>query len=211
MKKEFIQNTNYLASEQTQYNIRMYLTYKVILTLYLRSFHFMLGFLLDHQNMESVLCQFHWLENILGIDLFRELCPVILTDNGSEFKDSVSLKESLDVQQRKSRTRIFYCDPGKAYQKGGIEKNHEFIRYALPKGRSLEGYTQEDLTLLMDHINSYSRNQRAFFTPLDLTEKAYPELIQKLGLLSLILYTSDAADEEDSVDLGGRRIIKKKK
>src|SRR5664279_1767507 len=27
----------------------------------------------------------------------------------------------------------------------------------------------------------------------------------------VILYTSDAADEEDSVDLGGRRIIKKKK
>ncbi len=26
-----------------------------------------------------------------------------------------------------------------------------------------------------------------------------------------ILYTSDAADEEDSVDLGGRRLIKKKK
>ena len=26
---------------------------------------------------------------------------------------------------------------------------------------------------------------------------------------SCILYTSDAADEEDSVDLGGRRIIKK--
>eukprot|EP00658_Telonema_sp_P-2_P024183 TRINITY_DN1970_c0_g1_i11.p1 TRINITY_DN1970_c0_g1~~TRINITY_DN1970_c0_g1_i11.p1 ORF type:complete len:148 (-),score=55.67 TRINITY_DN1970_c0_g1_i11:106-549(-) len=35
------------------------------------------------------------------------------------------------------------------------------------------------------------------------------------GLPSMIygclLYTSDAADEEDSVDLGGRRIIKKKK
>ena len=26
-----------------------------------------------------------------------------------------------------------------------------------------------------------------------------------------LLYTSDAADEEDSVDLGGRRLIKKKK
>ena len=26
-----------------------------------------------------------------------------------------------------------------------------------------------------------------------------------------LLYTSDAADEEDSVDLGGRRIINKKK
>ena len=29
--------------------------------------------------------------------------------------------------------------------------------------------------------------------------------------LNCLLYTSDAADEEDSVDLGGRRIIKKKK
>src|SRR5674536_368784 len=29
--------------------------------------------------------------------------------------------------------------------------------------------------------------------------------------LLCLLYTSDAADEEDSVDLGGRRIIKKKK
>eukprot|EP00658_Telonema_sp_P-2_P046625 TRINITY_DN3487_c0_g1_i11.p1 TRINITY_DN3487_c0_g1~~TRINITY_DN3487_c0_g1_i11.p1 ORF type:complete len:212 (-),score=58.41 TRINITY_DN3487_c0_g1_i11:63-698(-) len=30
-------------------------------------------------------------------------------------------------------------------------------------------------------------------------------------ILDCLLYTSDAADEEDSVDLGGRRIIKKKK
>ena len=29
-------------------------------------------------------------------------------------------------------------------------------------------------------------------------------------LTGCLLYTSDAADEEDSVDLGGRRIIKKK-
>src|SRR5665648_1269372 len=32
-----------------------------------------------------------------------------------------------------------------------------------------------------------------------------------LSNISCLLYTSDAADEEDSVDLGGRRIIKKKK
>ena len=32
-----------------------------------------------------------------------------------------------------------------------------------------------------------------------------------LKVNACLLYTSDAADEEDSVDLGGRRIIKKKK
>eukprot|EP00656_Telonema_subtile_P029274 TRINITY_DN32429_c0_g1_i3.p1 TRINITY_DN32429_c0_g1~~TRINITY_DN32429_c0_g1_i3.p1 ORF type:complete len:156 (-),score=60.65 TRINITY_DN32429_c0_g1_i3:55-522(-) len=33
----------------------------------------------------------------------------------------------------------------------------------------------------------------------------------KVDSYTCLLYTSDAADEEDSVDLGGRRIIKKKK
>ena len=32
-----------------------------------------------------------------------------------------------------------------------------------------------------------------------------------VGIWSCLLYTSDAADERSSVDLGGRRIIKKKK
>ena len=34
---------------------------------------------------------------------------------------------------------------------------------------------------------------------------------QLTGVYTCLLYTSDAADERSSVDLGGRRIIKKKK
>ena len=33
---------------------------------------------------------------------------------------------------------------------------------------------------------------------------------QKVQFIACLLYTSDAADERSSVDLGGRRIIKKK-
>ena len=36
-------------------------------------------------------------------------------------------------------------------------------------------------------------------------------LIKKSDVTVCLLYTSDAADERSSVDLGGRRIIKKKK
>eukprot|EP00658_Telonema_sp_P-2_P045463 TRINITY_DN33426_c0_g1_i1.p1 TRINITY_DN33426_c0_g1~~TRINITY_DN33426_c0_g1_i1.p1 ORF type:complete len:157 (-),score=56.02 TRINITY_DN33426_c0_g1_i1:95-565(-) len=43
------------------------------------------------------------------------------------------------------------------------------------------------------------------------TTKAATEAAEYEVKKSCLLYTSDAADEEDSVDLGGRRIIKKKK
>eukprot|EP00656_Telonema_subtile_P050008 TRINITY_DN6368_c0_g1_i1.p1 TRINITY_DN6368_c0_g1~~TRINITY_DN6368_c0_g1_i1.p1 ORF type:complete len:128 (-),score=33.84 TRINITY_DN6368_c0_g1_i1:37-420(-) len=45
---------------------------------------------------------------------------------------------------------------------------------------------------------------------LDLTHKQSQEPAS-VRPCTCLLYTSDAADEEDSVDLGGRRIIKKKK
>ena len=35
------------------------------------------------------------------------------------------------------RTKVFYCDPLASRQKGACEKNHEYIRYILPKGTSL--------------------------------------------------------------------------
>src|SRR5665648_1285446 len=50
------------------------------------------------------------------------------------------------------------------------------------------------------------------------TSKGIPEVMKQATVATedarfytCLLYTSDAADEEDSVDLGGRRIIKKKK
>ena len=44
------------------------------------------------------------------------------------------------------------------------------------------------------------------------SENSYAYLLsEEVQALACLLYTSDAADERSSVDLGGRRIIKKKK
>ena len=78
-----------------------------------------------------------------------------------------------DLEQSDSltmRTSIFYCDPMASWQKPHIEKNHEFIRYVLPRGKSLNPYTQEDITLLMNHINSVRRPGLENKTPYDLAE-----------------------------------------
>jgi hypothetical protein len=50
-----------------------------------------------------------------------------------------------------------------------LEKNHEYIRYVIPKGQSLDPYTQKDATLLMNHINSEARDSLNGCTPFRLS------------------------------------------
>ena len=54
-------------------------------------------------------------------------------------------------------SKVFYCDPGASWQKGGIEKNHEFIRYVLPKKTTFKNLTQNDCNIIANHINSLCR------------------------------------------------------
>ena len=54
---------------------------------------------------------------------------------------------------------VFYYDAGSPYQKGAIEVNHELVRRILPKGTSFDHLTQEDIFLMMNHINSYKRKK----------------------------------------------------
>ena len=118
--------------------------------------------------------------SLLGLETFRRLFPVILTDNGSEFKHTRQMEFTVDGRQR---TRIFYCDPQASWQKGHIEKNHEYIRYVLPRGKSLSPYTQEDITLLMNHVNSTKRVKLGGKAPYEVAASSeYEELKLRLGL-----------------------------
>ena len=114
----------------------------------------MLAFLREHNDSRSVTRIFEDLYSLLGHERFTRLFPVCLADNGSEFSNPRAIEFNSRGEQR---THIFYCDPNAPYQKGSAERNHEFIRRFLPKGTDLSRYTQDDIRLMMDHINSYSR------------------------------------------------------
>ena len=53
--------------------------------------------------------------------------------------------------------QIVLLRPDGFMAKAELEKKHEYIRYVIPKGMSLDGYTHNDITLLMNHINSVKR------------------------------------------------------
>lgn len=129
---------------------------KVLLTVHFREPQFMLAFLRDANTSRSVIDIFEKLYWELGPDVFVRLFPVIVTDNGSEFSNPSAIE--FDSQGNR-RARIFYCDPSAPYQKGAVENNHELIRRIVPKGNSFNGFTQSDISLMMDHINSYTRKK----------------------------------------------------
>lgn len=127
---------------------------KVLLTIHFVKAEMMLAFLRDHNDSQSVIDIFDHLYELLGHELFVNIFPLCLPDNGSEFSNPLAIEFAHNGDQR---TRIFYCDPSAPYQKGSAERNHEFIRMFIPKGVDLDQYTQADISLMMDHINSYSR------------------------------------------------------
>jgi IS30 family transposase len=135
---------------------------------------------LPEKKQEHVLEVFNSLENALGTILFAKTFPVILTDNGSEFLNPILLENGFDSFVR---TSIYYCDPNASYQKGSLEKNHEYIRYVIPKGKSFDGFTQEDITLLINHINSTARDSLNGRTPFELASLLLDHYVNEtLGL-----------------------------
>jgi len=153
---------------------------KVLLTMMFKSCDFMLAFLRERNTSQSVIDRFNILNDLLGIERFKALFPVILTDNGSEFSNPNALEFD---PEGKRRTRIFYCDPNASFQKPNVELNHEFIRRILPKGRPFTNLNQSDIDLVMSHINSYSRVKLSDRAPVDLFDFFYGNGIAKrLGI-----------------------------
>ena len=126
------------------------------LTLLWRKSKFMLIFKLENQTKEEVTRIFRYLQTMLVYEDYQKLFQVILTDNGHEFFDVENIECHFETGEK--ITNLFFCDPHASCQKGMIEKNHEFIRYILPKKTSFKYINQDDCNLIMNNINSLCRD-----------------------------------------------------
>lgn len=107
---------------------------KRMLTILFAEQNLMLILLMRDGKADTVVEQFDWLTSVLGLAVFRKLFPVILTDNGSEFKHT---KEMEFTAEGERRTRLYYCDPQASWQKPHIEKNMSTSDTSSPKERVL--------------------------------------------------------------------------
>lgn len=153
---------------------------KCFLTIHFVAAHFMMVFLLDEKSAGEVSRVFGMLEDKLGMDGFKKIFPVILTDRGVEFSKPQGLEFDANGEQR---CKVFYCDAYVSNQKGAIESNHRLLRYIVPKGTIIDPYTEKEVRKIVCAIASYPRRELDGETPFRAFEEIYGEgILEKLGI-----------------------------
>ena len=156
----------------------------VLLTIHFVLPKLQLAFLRDANDSKSVTDIFDALYKLLGFENFTKILPICLADNGTEFSDHFGIEADSDGV---IRSRLFYCDPSSPGQKGACENNHEFIRRIIPKSTDLGQYTQSQIDIMMDHINSYERPELGDKSPYEMFEFYYgKEILDLLGVHKIV-------------------------
>ena len=169
-----------------------------IMTLYFRKSKLMLMFLIKKYKPNEVTKIFNEIRNSIGDELFKRMFEVILTDNGWEFSKPDDIEFNYETGEK--LINVFYCDSYSSWQKGGIERNHEFIRYIIPKGISFDNLTKKNVTDMMNNINNVQRKTLDYQTPYQLFKKEYGDNISKKFHLKPI--------KKDEINLGYKLIQK---
>lgn len=151
----------------------------IILTFILPNLQFTILDIIKNPNSEKVVKFFDDLEERIGIEAFKELIPVILTDRDPCFSDINGICFSKITGEE--RCKLFYCDPYVSNQKPNVENMNKQIRLFFPKGKSVDKYSKNDikninLTLLNRPVRSLDGN-----TPKEAFTKVFDdELFNKI-------------------------------
>jgi IS30 family transposase len=86
------------------------------------------------------------------------LVKSITFDRGSE-------NSGYKIIANKLKVEIYACNPYHSWEKGGVENMNKRIRRFIPKGSSVEGITQQYLTILETKLNNTPRKVLNYLTP----------------------------------------------
>ena len=115
----------------------------------------------DH-TMESVVRALDRMERRMGAK-FREVFRSITVDNGCEFQDCEGMERS--KRARKPRTKIFYCHPYSAYERGSNENMNRIIRRFFPKGTNFDNVSAAEVAEVAEWLANYPRRILGWKTP----------------------------------------------
>ena len=132
-------------------------TKPVVLTLVDRKTRKSLYILLRNKTQKEVVQAIRGARARVGGD-FTEVFKTITADNGSEFLDSVALKEASGCNE------VYYAHPYSSWERGSNENGNKILRRFIPKGMDLNSLTKEELQRIEDWVNNYPRKIHGYKT-----------------------------------------------
>lgn len=121
-------------------------------------------FKMPSKHAKNVVKVLDRMERRMGLKTFRKYFKTITVDNGTEFSDTKGM-------ERHKRTVIYYCHPYSSWERGTNENINKMIRRFIPKGASIEQYTNADIQRIQDWINDYPRGIHGFLSANEVYER----------------------------------------
>ena len=117
-------------------------------------------------------------------DKYNEVFKSITGDNGSEFANLPKV-EAKGIS-------VYFTHPYSSYEKGTNECHNRMLRRFIPKGKSIDDYSADDILFFADKINNLPRKILGYHTPEELFEQeaSFPRssLRSSLEKLAAIYY-----------------------
>ncbi len=96
-------------------------------------------------------------------DKYNEVFKSITGDNGSEFANLAKVEAK--------GIAVYFTHPYSSYEKGTNECHNKMLRRFIPKGKSIDDYSTDDILFFADKINNLPRKILGYRTPEELFEQ----------------------------------------
>ena len=135
---------------------------QVVLTLLEKSTHMYTALLIPGRTSAAVMAGFAVLREEYG-EKFGEVFKTITADNGAEFSELSQLESC--------GTKAYSTHTYSSWERGQNERHNGLLRRYIPKGESLNTYTQNELDQFIDAINTQPRRSLGYRTADELFEE----------------------------------------
>ena len=132
--------------------------------------------LMNDKTAAGVIKALNDLERQLGSELFAQVFQTITVDNGSEFSDYEGIEQS-SIHKDRKRTKVYFCHPYSAYERGSNENQNRMVRRHYPKGYDFTNTTPSEIRKLEKWINDYPREMFNYYSSAELYEACINSLM----------------------------------
>ena len=116
-------------------------------------------------GVEAALAQ---LQELYGAEHFSKIFKTMTADNGPEF-ETLSQFESLG-------TKMYFTHPYSSWERAQNERHNGLLRDFIPKGKSMEQFSDDDILTIADMLNQRPRRILGYHTPTELFDAFLDEV-----------------------------------